>query len=335
MKSNTYHLHLETDSKRPALFHLTEADWAAAARRHRTLARKLDVTVGSDHNMLDDALKTAHFMVTNGVPPRERLRERAPHLKWIQSTAAGIDWMAPLDWLPADVTLTNNTGAHGAKAEESCLMALLMLQSRMPEVLQNQRDRVWECICTEPIRGRTAVVVGFGDLGQGAGRAAKKLGMKVIAVTRSGVPHKLAERVVKSSRIDSVLPQADFVIVTTPLTGQTRNLINRERIQRLKPGAGLINIGRAPIIDYAALRESLERGAAGGGLGGAVLDVFEQEPLPPDSPWWTAKNTVVLPHIACDDPRYIQRLFDAWFLNFERFLAGRKLRNIVDRELGY
>ncbi len=331
MKSTTYHLHLETDRKRPRLFHLTEADWAATAKRHRALARRLRVTIGHDNETLGEALKTAHFMVTNGVPPREGLRDRAPHLKWIQSTAAGIDWMMPLDWLPKDVTLTNNTGAHGAKAEESCLMGLLMLQSRMPEVLANQHKHVWDCICTEPIAGKTVVIVGFGDLGQGAGRAAKKLGLKIIAVTRSGTPHRLAGRVIRASRIDSVLPQADFVIVTTPLTAETRNLINHERINRLKPGAGLINIGRAPIIDYAALRERLQRGE----LGGAVLDVFEQEPLPPDSPWWTTKNTFVLPHIACDDPRYIQRLFDTWFLNFERFLAGKRLKNIVDRALGY
>jgi phosphoglycerate dehydrogenase-like enzyme len=331
MKSDSYHLHLESGSDRPALFQLTEADWAAAVLRHRAPAKKLRVTVGRDGDILDEALKTADFMVTNTVPPRERLRERAPHLQWIQSTAAGIDWMMPLDWLPKNIALTNNTNAHGAKAEESCLMALLILQSRLPEVLENQRNRIWDCICTTPVAGKTVVIVGFGDLGQGAGRAAKKLGLNIIAVTRSGSPHKLADRVVKSSRIDSVLPKADFVIVTTPLTRETRNLISRERINLLKPCTGVINIGRAPIIDYAALREKLDSGA----LGGAVLDVFDKEPLPEDSPWWTTKNTVVLPHIACDDPRYIARLFDAWFLNFERFLARKKLRNIVDRALGY
>ena len=144
-------------------------------------------------------------------------------------------------------------------------------------------------------------------------------------------PHKLAHRVVKSTRIDSVLPKADFVIVTAPLTRETRNLISRERISLLKPGAGFINIGRSPIVDYVALRERLQKKE----LCGAVLDVFDTEPLPPDSPYWTTKNLVVLPHISCDDPRYIAHLLDFWFANFARFLAGRKLKNIVDRKLGY
>jgi phosphoglycerate dehydrogenase-like enzyme len=331
MKSNTDHLHLESGTDRPALFQLTEADWAAALKRHRVLAKKLRVTVGRDNAIIDEALKTADFLMINTVPPRDNIRERAPRLKWIQTTAAGIDILMPLDWLPREIALTNNTGAHGPKAEESSLMALLMLQSRMPEVLGNQQSRVWNCVCTTPIAGKTVVIVGFGDLGQGAGRAAKKLGLNIIAVTRSGVPHKLAHRVVKAARIDSVLPKADFVIVTTPLTAETRGFINRERIHLLKPGAAFINIGRAPIVDYEALRERLDKGE----LGGAVLDVFDREPLPPDSPWWTTRTTFVLPHIACDDPRYIERLFDSWFANFERFLAGKKFRNVVDRQLGY
>ena len=330
IKTNTYHLHLESGRKRPVIFQMHEAQWAAAAKRHRALARRLKVTVGWDNEILDEALKTADFMI-NSAPPKARLRERAPQLKWIQTTSAGVDGLMPFDWLPKDITLTNNTGAHGAKAEDSCAMALLMLQARLPEVIKQQQDRVWKGVFTIPIAGKTVVVVGFGDLGQGAGRAANKLGLNVIAVTRSGKAHKLAGRVMKSARIDSVLPKADFVIVTAPLTAETRGLINRDRINLMKPGTGFVNIGRSPIVDYIALRERLENGE----LGGAVLDVFDQEPLPPDSPFWTTKNLMVLPHISCDDPRYIDHLLDFWFLNFERFLAGKPLKNIVNRKLGY
>src|SRR5829696_6005006 len=146
----TFHLHVENSRKRQALFQLTEPTYAAAAKRHAALARRLQVTIGWDGDMLDDALKTADFMI-NSNPPRERLRERAPRLEWIQTTGAGIDGLLPLDWLPADITLTNNSGAHGDKAEESCVMALLMLQSRMPAVLGNQRDKKWAPIFTTPI----------------------------------------------------------------------------------------------------------------------------------------------------------------------------------------
>jgi phosphoglycerate dehydrogenase-like enzyme len=329
-KSEKLHLHLESASKRSPLFHLTEEKWAAAAKRHRDLAKKLRVTIGWDGDIIDDALKTADVMI-NSNPPREHLRERAPRLKWIQTTGAGVDGLMPMSWLPEDVALTNNSGAHGEKAEDSCAMALLMLNARMPEVLTNQRERRWQPIFTTPIEGKTAVIIGFGDLGQGAGRAAKRLGVNVIAVTRSGKPTKHADAVYPTNRLDRVLPKADFVIVTTPLTAETRGLMSRERLDLLKPHVGFVNIGRSPIVDYAALVEKLKKGE----LAGAVLDVFDQEPLPPESPLWTTPNLVITPHISCDDPRYIDQLFDTWFTNLERFMAGKKLKNIVDRKLGY
>jgi phosphoglycerate dehydrogenase-like enzyme len=329
-KTQKLHLHLETSSKRSHLFYLTEDKWAAAAKRHRVLAKNLRVTIGWDGDIINEALKTVDVMI-NSNPPRENLRERAPCLKWIQTTGAGIDPLMPLDWLPNDIALTNNHGTHGVKAEESCTMALLMLNARMPEVLANQRERQWKQIYSTPIRGKTAVVIGFGDLGQGAGRAAKKLGLNVIAVTRTGKPARPADVVYPVTRIERALPKADFVIVTTPLTAQTRGLLNRERLALLKPHAGLMNIGRSPVVDYVAVMEMLAKGK----LSGAVLDVFDQEPLPPASPVWTTPNLVVLPHISCDDPRYIDQLFDTWFANLDRFIAGRKLKNIVDRKLGY
>lgn len=329
-KTAALHLHLESASKRNPLFHLTEERWAAAAKRHRALARRLTVTIGWDGDILDAALKTADLMI-NSNPPRERLRERAPRLKWIQTTGAGIDALMPLDWLPAGITLTNNSGAHGAKAEDSCAMALLMLNAQMPRVLDAQREHLWRPAYTTPVSGKTVVVIGFGDLGLAAGRAAKKLGLKVIAVTRSGKAGRPADAVYPVSRLDQALPKADFVIVTTPLTPQTRGLLNRARLEKIKAGAGIVNIGRAPVIDYIALRALLEKGA----LSGAVLDVFEPEPLPPDSPLWNTPGLVVMPHISCDDPRYIDMLFDRWFENFGRHVAGRPLRNIVDRRLGY
>ena len=330
LRNDRLHVHLENSSQRSPIFHLTEEKWAAATKRHRAAAKKLNVTIGWDEDVIDEALKTADVMI-NSTPPRERLRERAPRLKWIQTTGAGVDTLIPLDWLPEDMTLTNNRGAHGAKAEDSCAMALLVLNSRLPEIMTNQRERRWEPIFSTPIAGRTAVVVGFGDLGQGAGRAAKKLGLQVLAVTRGGKAGRPADAAYPVSRIDRVLPKGDFVIVTTPLTEETRGLISRERLDLIKRGAGLVNIGRSPIVDYPALTEKLRDGS----ISGAVLDVFDEEPLPPESPLWTTPNLVITPHITCDDPRYIDRLLDTWFANLERFMAGKRLKNVVDRRLGY
>jgi phosphoglycerate dehydrogenase-like enzyme len=324
------HLHLESFRKRPALFHLTEERWLAAIKRHRALAKRIRVTIGWDGDIIGEALKTADLMI-NSNPPRDGLRARAPRLKWIQTTGAGIDGLLPLDWLPGDIALTNNRGAHGPKAEDSCAMAISLLNSRLPQLLASQRSHAWQPIYTTPVAGKTVVVIGFGDLGQGAGRAAKKLGARVIAVTRSGKAGRPADAVYPVSRIDHVLPRADFVVVTAPLTPDTRNLLSRERLDLLKRDAGLINIGRSPVVDYEALREKLTQGS----LAGAVLDVFQPEPLPPDSPFWDTPNLIALPHVSCDDPRYIDQLFDTWFANFERFLKGKPLKNRIDPRRGY
>jgi phosphoglycerate dehydrogenase-like enzyme len=329
-KLRTFHLHVENFRQRQPLFHLTEPIYAAAAKRNRALARRLKVTIGWDGDTLDEALKTADFMI-NSSPPKEHLRERAPNLQWIQTTGAGIDGLLPLDWLPADIALTNNSGAHGDKAEDYCTMALLMLQTRAPEILANQRGKKWEQLFSEPIAGKTAVVIGFGDLGSAAGRAAHKLGINVIAVTRSGKAGRPADTACRVGRIENVLPQADFVVVTTPLTAGTQGLLNRARLDLMKPTAGLINIGRSPVVDYDALRDKLDSGE----LGGAVLDVHSPEPLPADSPFWTTRNLIITPHISCDDPRYMEFLCDTWFANFARMLAGKPLKHRVDRKLGY
>ena len=324
------HLHLESFRKRPALFHLTEEHWRDAARRHPALAKRLRVTIGWDGDIIGEALKTADLMI-NSNPPRENLRKRAPRLRWIQTTGAGIDGLLPFDWLPGDIALTNNRWAHGPKAEDSCAMAISLLNARLPQLMAAQRNHAWQPIYTTPVAGKTVVIIGFGDLGQGAGRAAKKLGARVIAVTRSGRATRPADAVVPVKKIDSVLPKADFVVVATPLTPETRNLLSRSRLDLLKPGAGLVNIGRSPVVDYDALREKLVKGE----LAGAVLDVFQPEPLPADSPFWDTPNLIALPHVSCDDPRYIDRLLDSWFENLARYLRGKPLKNRIDPRRGY
>lgn len=325
-----YHLHIENGRKRPAIFQLTAPILAAALKRHPLLARQLKVTVGWDGDIIDEALQTADFLI-HWNPPRADLRERAPRLRWIQTTGAGIDALMPLDWLPRDIVLTNNTGAHGDKAEDSCLLAMLMLHQRMPEMIQSQHACRWEPVYTTPIAGKTAVVLGFGDLGRAAGRAAKKLGLAVIAVTRSGKAARPADKAVKVSSINRVLPKADFLIVATPLTTETTGLIHRTRLNLLKREAFVINIGRSPIVDYDALREKLDAGE----LAGALLDVHSPEPLPATSPLWKTRNLIITPHTSCDDPRYMHFLCDTWFANFARLLANKPLTNRVDRALGY
>ena len=324
------HLHIDNASANSPLSHAHDQHVRAAGERHPVLAETLRITIGWDGDGLDDALATADFLIASR-PPRDNLAARAPLLRWIQTTGAGVDHLLPLDWLPDIITLTNNSGPHGPKCEEFCVMALLALSTRLPGLVDQQRRRLWSPIFTQPIAGQCCVVIGYGDLGQAAVRAGKRLGLEVIAVSRTGAGDGPADRLVPVSRIDAVLPQAEFVIVAAPLTPQTHHLMDRERLATLRPTAGLVNVGRAPLVDYAALADLLRAGR----LAGAILDVQDPEPLPRDSELWDVPNLIVTPHISCDDPRYVDMLLDAWAANLARYLAGEPLRNVVDRARGY
>jgi len=323
-------LHIENARGKASIFHITPGRWKAACKRHRALARRLRVTFGWDG---DNArgLSAAEIMI--GVPhEREALAVRAPRLRWLHATSAGIDGYLPLDWLPRGVAFTNNRGAHGAKAEEYMRMAYTLLHTRMPEIIANQRAHRWVQLFSPALAGRTALVIGLGDLGEAAARAAKQLRLRVIGVRRTVRKSRHVDEVHPYSGLDKLLPAADFVVLAVPLTPETHNLFSRARLARLKPGAGVINISRAPVADHAALVEKLGKGK----LAGAILDVVEPEPLPPDSPLWDVPNLIITPHVSCDDSeRYIDISLDLWFENLARYLAGKPLIRRVKPRLGY
>jgi len=324
-------VHIENTRKKAGIHQVTRELWAAACARHRTLARRLNVSEGWDGDILEDVLADATVVI--GVPARrENLRKRAPQLKWLHAMSAGVDGLLPMDWLPRGVTFTNNSGAHGVKAGQYMGMAYNLINSRMAAILANQQQRRWEAIYSPNIIGKTAVVVGLGDLGEAAARAAQKLGIRVIGVRRSAQKNRHANRVVTYKQLDRVLPLADFVVLAVPLTAETRGLLNARRLKLLKPDAGVINIGRGPLIDTRALEQRLRSGK----LGGAVLDVVDPEPLPASHTLWKAPNLIITPHISCDDgERYIDISLDLWFANLDRFLAGKRLQHRVDPKLGY
>lgn len=331
MASRKLRVHIENTRRNAPLFQISPEQWKAACVRHAGLAKRLDASVGWDGDVLESALAEARMLI--GVPAqRGDLAQRAPKLEWIHTTSAGIDGLLPLDWLPEGVAFTNNREAHGAKAEQFMRMAYTLINTRMPEIIANQRLRRWEQLFSPSLAGKTALVIGLGDLGQAAARAAKQVGLEAIGISRTGRKIRGIDAVHAISRLDALLPRADYVVVAAPLTPETRHLIDGRRLDRMKRGAGLINIARAQLVDYAALRTKLERGE----LAGAVLDVVDPEPLPAESPLWDVPNLIITPHISCDDAdRYNDITLDLWFTNFDRFLKGKPLRNRVDPRRGY
>ncbi len=182
-------------------------------------------------------------------------------------------------------------------------MAISLLNARLPQMLASQRNHAWEPIYTTPVAGKTVVVIGFGDLGQG-GRPRREEARRQSHCRHPQRQGRRARptRHTRVSRIDRVLPKADFVIVTTPLTPETREPARPRAPRSPQAGRRASSTSAArPIVDYDALREKLAQGE----LAGAVLDVFQPEPLPADSPLWDTPNLIALPHVTCDDPRYI------------------------------
>jgi phosphoglycerate dehydrogenase-like enzyme len=324
-----FRLHLESSKKRNPLFHLTEDAWNLASKRHPELSSKIDVSIGWDEDILAKSLNDAQGIIVG--PLNKELIANAPKLEWIHTTGAGVDHLFPIDWLPARIPVTNSSGIHADKTEDFISMSLLMLHNRIPQIIADQAKRQWKAPYQFNIKNKTVAVLGFGDLGQAAGRGAKRLNMNVIAITRTGKPQLTADKTVAVEDLDSILSTVDFLVVATPLTAQTKNLIDKRRLALLPPGSGVINIGRAAVIDNEALKQSL----IDQHLSGAILDVFELEPIPEDAGIWAVPNLVITPHISCDSPDYIQRVLDLWFENFANLLHKKKFKNIVNRNLGY
>ena len=313
------------------VFTLTRERFNVAAAEFPEVAAKLDVLIDWDLDNFTASMATAEVLVAWNLPT-ENLAQVAPRLKWIHITGAGVEHLAPMNWLPEGVTLVNNKGAHAIKGGEFGTMAILMLNNAMPAIIANQARFVYDSIYSAPVAGKTVVVVGVGNIGKAVAKNAKALGLHVIGVSRHGNPVDQVDEIFAVAQLDEALPRADFVFVVTPLTGETRNLINRARLDLLKPGAGLVNIGRAAVVDYSALAEKLEAGA----LCGAILDVFDKEPLPADSPLWKVPNLMLTPHISSDDGNgYGALTLKLFFENMQRYLNGEPLQNQVRTDLGY
>jgi phosphoglycerate dehydrogenase-like enzyme len=322
-------IHVENNPGSAEVYHVTPALFAKSIRKIPGLAGKIAVTYGNDPTKLDSALAETEILLTGGFDA-SNLETRAPRLKWIQSTSAGVEKLAP--YVPSDMVLTNASGVHMPKGGEYAMTALLMLNHRVPHFVTAQRAARWDQAFASPIAGKTVLILGVGAIGSATARLAKRFGMRVLGVSRSAKRHKLVDRMYGPKDLKKALPQADFVLAVLPLTAETRGLLGRSELDLLPRHAGVINVGRGPVIDNDALADKLRKGE----LSGAVLDVYPEEPLPESSPLWATPNLIMSPHCAIDDASsYAERALDIFLGNLRRYLAGRQLVNVVDTRLGY
>lgn len=261
------------------------------------------------------------------------LRARAPRLRWIQTMSAGVDRL-PEEILKSGIRIANASGLHGTPMGELALTMMLMFVKDAPACQQMKETRTWRRFVPNLLRGRTVGILGLGVVGQEIARLAGAFGMRVVGMRRSGgaeIPPPGVERLYGRGELTDLLAASDFVVVALPLTAETRGMLGERELRAMKPTACLINVARGAIADEAVLIRALEEKW----IAGAGLDVFVQEPLPPESRFYELPNVIFSPHISGEMPDYEGRATDVFCENLRRYLAGEPFLHEVDPEKGY
>ncbi len=290
-----------------------------------------------NYDCVPEEIPDTDVMIGWSIKP-QHFRE-AQNLKWIHSPAAGIHQLMFPELINSRVVVTNSREVHGVVVAEHAIAMVLALAKRIPQSVRYQSRKEWaqeklwhEYPRPREVAGATVVVVGMGGIGREFATRAKALGMRVIAVRENPASGTSgADAVVGAGQLDEVLPQADYVLLCTPVTPATTGMINHSRLSKMKSDAYLLNVARGSLIDDAALVEALQARR----IGGAALDVFVEEPLPVESPYWSLDNVLITPHTAAVTDKLWDRHYDLIVENMNRFLEGRSLMYEVDKGKGY
>jgi phosphoglycerate dehydrogenase-like enzyme len=316
------------------LIHNDEPDRARdlVAQRHPDLA----IAVCRDYESMGDVLAqerpeavyTVRFAGTPKYPRQAMLS--APSLKWIAVGGSGTDHLMP--WDTGKLTVTNSAGVAAEVMAQYIIGGILHFTIGIPSFAKQQRDHFWNLASTvDTVTGGTMAILGLGKTGQAVARVAKALGIEVVGIRARPAPTANVDRVEPLVRLHAVLGEADFVVVCLPLTPQTRGLLDEAAFRALKPGAILVDVSRGGIVHQAALTEALRSSR----LKGAVLDVFETEPLPKDNPLWDMENVIVTPHCSSVYDGWERRSVEMFCDNLDRWKRGEPLQNVVDPSRGY
>ncbi len=288
---------------------------------------------GEAKELLDRLLSTAEVYAGIRIPAQ--LFSRAPNLKWIQVTRAGVDRvLMDAEFRKSSITLTNVAGVHSYGPAELVIQACLVHVKGTLECAKQKAAKRWEPFQTGTLRGKTMGIVGYGNIGQRVARVAQAFEMRVITTRRSTkAPGKarFADLLLPIEQLNRLLSESDFVVLTTPLTPDTYHLIGPDQFSVMKRDALLVNVSRGPTIDEAALALALRSKQ----IAAAALDVFETEPLPQNSPLWDLPNLIYSPHIAGNVPAYPLMVQDLFVHNLEQYVKGGRLDGIVNKKRGY
>ena len=294
---------------------------------------KAEVVAAASEEELLTALPSAEVYLAGPFNPH--LLAAARSLRWVHATGAGVEGLLFPEFVAREeITFTNSRGAHHVAMPEYVVMAMLSWTHHLPALLRAQARREWVKPVPEEIHGKTLGLLGYGEIGRATAARARALGVRCIALRRNthdSTGADLVERTYGPEDLHAFLAAADFVVNSLPLTQETRGLIGEPELRAMRPTAVLIHLGRGPTVRSDALLEALKNKT----IAAAFLDVFDEEPLPSDSPFWELENAIITSHTSGNSVRYQERAVAIFCDNLRRYLRGESLKKVVDKRLGY
>ena len=259
----------------------------------------------------------------------------SPRVRWVHSRSAGLDGQLFPELVNSPVPLTNGRGVFSSSLGEFALAAILFFAKDLRRMVRNQEAGLWEQFDIAEIAGRTVAIVGYGDIGRAVASRVRAMGMRILAIKRHGPPLYNVDPLINQyfrpeDRLE-MIRQAHYIVASAPLTEETRGMIGEAEFGAMMPEAVVINLGRGPVIDEAAMVRALTERR----ILGAALDVFDQEPLPAGHPFYTLDNVLLSPHCAEHTPDWTEQAMRFFLAQFERYARGDTLHNVVKKELGY
>jgi phosphoglycerate dehydrogenase-like enzyme len=300
------------------------------------LPEPVDMLVGNDPEFATAHAGSAEVILV-GSSEGDLLRMTFPlaqHAQWVHSLSAGVEKIIFPELAESSVPLTNSKGVFTDALAEFAIASILFFAKDLRRLVRSQQAGRWDQFDIELIRGQVLGIVGYGDIGRESARFARALGMKVVAVRRRAALSNQdpnLERVYSPDGLREMLAICDYVLVATPLTGETRGMIGEAELSAMKGSAVIVNLGRGPVIVESALIAAL----AAKRIRGAALDVFDEEPLPDGHPFYGLENVLLSPHSADHTVGWADLAMRVFLENFERFRSGQALQNIVDKKAGY
>lgn len=304
------------------------------------IRERAHVWVGNDTAALSQHAPEAEIILYSSLTGKTvdfaEVWKHAAKVKWVQSLSAGVEKMLTPELISSPVPITNARGVFKRSLAEFAIFGILFHYKRGRRLIESQRAHHWDNFSVGWMPDRILGVVGYGEIGRECALLAHQLGMKIYAVRRrpeQSARDPIANRMFAPESLHDMLRQVDVLLAAAPLTKETHHMISTSEFAVMKPSALVINVGRGPVIDQDALIQALQQKK----IAGAALDVYEKEPVPPDNPLWDMENVLMSPHCTdrTDDPDWLQLSMRVFLENFDHYVKGEPLINVVDKKAGY